>query len=327
MRIAQAGLFRAIKKDLEVLETVLLDAVQTKVPLVTEVGTHLVNSGGKRLRPALLLAAARGSRTYSRDYVMPLAAAVEMIHMASLVHDDVIDRADTRRGTPTANAKWGNQVAILSGDYFFAKAFSMISHQHYGEEVGIRLAQLVSELSVGEIEQDVMMFTAKQNMPDYYEHIEKKTADFLAICCELGAMIAGAEQSVSKGLYKYGHDIGMAFQITDDLLDITGDAKKLGKPAAGNDIRQGIVTLPIIRALETCDERDELTAILTNRQMTDEDVARALKIVRATDGVAFAKQKADEFLSGAKKALPLDMPQDIYHTFVAAADYIGKRDF
>ena len=326
MRIAQAGLFRSIKKDLEILEEDLLESVKSDVPLVTEVGTHLVKSGGKRLRPALLLAAAHASRNFSRDRVMPLAAAVEMIHMASLVHDDVIDHADTRRGTPTANAKWGNQVAILSGDYFFAQAFSKVAHARYGEEVGLRLAKLVSELSVGEIQQDAMMFTAEHSIEEYYQRIEKKTADFLAICCELGAMVSGADEEVCRGLYSYGHCIGMAFQITDDLLDIVGDAKKLGKPA-GNDILQGVVALPVIRALEKSPNRDELAAIITNRHMTDEDVKRALEIVKATDGVDFAKSKADEFLAEAKKALPKELPEDIRETFNAAADYIGKRDF
>ena len=327
MRIAQAGLFCSIKKDLEVLETLLLEAVKSDISLVTEIGTHLVNSGGKRLRPALLLTAAHAGRGFSREHIMPLAAAVEMIHMASLVHDDVIDNSDTRRGTPTANAKWGNQVAILSGDYFFAQAFSLVANEHYGEDVSIRLAKLVSELSVGEIQQDALMFTAEHSIPEYYQRIEKKTANFLAICCELGGMVSGADEAVCKSLYDYGHCIGMAFQITDDLLDITGDSKKLGKPAAGNDIRQGVVTLPVIRALETSPQHDELAAIITNRGMTDADVNRALEIVRATDGVDFAKQKADEFLDTAKKALHADIPQDVRDTFIAAADYIGKRDF
>ena len=326
MRLAKAGLFRVIKSDLAVLEENLREAAASSVPLIHEVGTHLVASGGKRLRPALFLLAARSGPAFDRVRAMPLAVAVELIHMASLVHDDVIDGAGTRRGEPTANARWGNQVAILCGDYLFAQAFSSIAGQHYGEAIGIRLAELVRELASGEILQDAALFQAEHSLPDYYQRIEKKTANFLALCCEMGAIVSGAAGEVAKGLYLYGHAVGMAFQITDDLLDITGDAAKLGKPA-GNDIRQGVVTLPVIRALEVSPEREELASILTNRQMTEPMVARALAIVRATDGPAFAQRQADEQLQRAKEALPAYIPSAVRETFTAAADYIGRRDF
>ena len=243
------AMFDVIKGDLERLEERLIEAVSSpEDDLVTEVGTHLVTSGGKRIRPALCLLAAHGGPAFSLAHTLPLATALELIHTASLVHDDVIDKADTRRGAPTANAKWDNKIAILAGDYIFARAFRLVAENDYGDHVANRLAQLVGNLSVGEIIQDKQMYKAARDEADYYARIQKKTADFLEICCELGALVGGMDAAAAAKLAAYGHAIGMAFQITDDLLDILETSEQIGKPA-GNDIRQGIVTLPVLRAL------------------------------------------------------------------------------
>ncbi len=319
-------IFGVIKQDLAQLEKELLAAVESPVALIQEIGTHLVQSGGKRLRPALFLLAARSGKAFDVSRAMPLAVALELIHMASLVHDDVIDHADTRRGTPTANAKWGNQISVLSGDYIFARAFSLLAEHSYDNRITKRLAELVCDLSSGEIIQNRGIYQASRDIDAYYERIAKKTADFLAICCETGAIIAHMDEKDIQGLAGYGHSIGMAFQITDDLLDITSDEKKIGKPA-GNDIRQGIVTLPVIRALSSAADRAELAAIVENRAMEQEQLARALDIVRASDGIAFAQDKADAFLEQAKQSLPVDLPQNVYDTYIQAADFIGRRDF
>ena len=319
-------MFDVIKGDLEVLEQGLQEAVTSTNDLVTEVGMHIVTSGGKRIRPALCLLSARGGRSFDLPHVLPLAEALELIHTASLVHDDVIDEADTRRGAATANARWNNQVAILSGDYIFARAFTLIAEEGYDSYVSKRLADLVCNLSVGEIIQDHAVYQASRGMADYYERIQKKTADFLEICCELGAMVGGMDREAMKKLAEYGHCIGMAFQITDDLLDIEQTAETIGKPA-GNDIRQGIVTLPVIRALETSPDAEELERIVTDMEMTDEMVERALEIVKATDGVDFAKAKADEYLARAKAALPEGLPDAIREAYEMVADFIGDRDF
>lgn len=319
-------MFDVIKGNLEVLEQGLQEAVTSTNDLVTEVGMHIVTSGGKRIRPALCLLSARGGRAFDLPHVLPLAEALELIHTASLVHDDVIDEADTRRGAATANARWNNQVAILSGDYIFARAFTLIAEEGYDPYVSKRLADLVCNLSVGEIIQDHAVYQASRGMADYYERIQKKTADFLEICCELGAMVGGMDREEMKKLAEYGHCIGMAFQITDDLLDIEQTAETIGKPA-GNDIRQGIVTLPVIRALETSPDAEKLERIVTDMEMADEMVERALEIVKATDGVDFAKAKADEYLARAKAALPEGLPDAIREAYEMVADFIGDRDF
>ena len=256
--------FDFIKEDLAVLEPALLEATKAKVELVTEIGSHLVKSGGKRLRPALFFLAARSGGDYQRERIMPLAVALEMIHMASLVHDDVIDNADTRRGSATANSKWGNQISILSGDYLFAKAFYMVASGEFSKRVNVQLASLICDLSAGEIIQNKETYTACIDEEEYYDRIAKKTANFIAISCQLGADVAKLPEKTVDALYDFGYCIGMAFQLTDDLLDLTSDSKKLGKPA-GNDILQGIVTLPAIHALNVSPDKDfaELLQIVT----------------------------------------------------------------
>ncbi|SDG34574.1 heptaprenyl diphosphate synthase [Selenomonas sp. WCT3] len=319
-------MFDVIQEDIEKLNEGLIGAVSSPVDLVTEIGTHLVTAGGKRIRPALCLLAAHGGPAYSLERLLPLAEALELIHTASLVHDDVIDEADTRRGCITANAKWDNQVAILSGDYIFAKAFGLIADGEYGNYVSKRLADLVCNLSVGEIIQNHTVYHAVKDLDNYYNRIQKKTADFLEICCELGAYVGGFEQEEVRRLAEYGHCIGMAFQITDDLLDILQTSEKIGKPA-GNDIRQGIVTLPVIHALNVSADAAELENIVTDPAMTDEMVARALAIVKATDGVEIAKAKVEEYLDRAREVLPESLALEIREAFVMVADFIGDRDF
>ncbi|MCR5438684.1 MAG: polyprenyl synthetase family protein [Selenomonas sp.] len=319
-------MFDVIQEDIEKLNEGLIGAVSSPVDLVTEIGTHLVTAGGKRIRPALCLLAAHGGPAYSLERLLPLAEALELIHTASLVHDDVIDEADTRRGCITANAKWDNQVAILSGDYIFAKAFGLIADGEYGNYVSKRLADLVCNLSVGEIIQNHTVYHAVKDLDNYYNRIQKKTADFLEICCELGAYVGGFEQEEVRRLAEYGHCIGMAFQITDDLLDILQTSEKIGKPA-GNDIRQGIVTLPVIHALNVSADAAELENIVTDPAMTDEMVARALAIVKATDGVEIAKAKVEEYLDRAREVLPESLAPEIREAFVMVADFIGDRDF
>ncbi len=319
-------MFEVIKSDLDTLEDNLVHDVASSVNLITEVGTHLVRAGGKRIRPALCLLTAHGGPDFSLEYALPLAEALELIHTASLVHDDVIDNADTRRGTATANAKWGNQVAILSGDYIFARAFALVSEKDYDAEIYHAMANLVANLSTGEILQDYNVYKAIRDEQDYYDRIQKKTADFLETCCLIGADAGGMEQDEIDQLAVYGHDIGMAFQITDDLLDILETSEQIGKPV-GNDIRQGIVTLPAIRALQVSPDADELEHIVTDPEMTDDMVVRALDIIRATDGADYAKQKADAFLFDAKRHLPARLPEDIRDAFIQLADFIGNRDF
>ena len=319
-------MFDLIKSDLAELEIALQEAVSAPEKIITEIGTHLVASGGKRLRPAIYFLAARCGGSFSLQEAMPLGVALEMMHMASLVHDDVIDSADTRRGSATANAKWGNQVSILAGDYLFAKAFALVAENNYSKRVDRQLARLICDLSSGELIQNKEIYHASCDVDEYFERIAKKTANFIAIACQLGGDVAKLPESQIQALYDFGYNVGMAFQLTDDLLDLTSDDKTLGKPA-GNDILQGIVTLPAIRALEVSPDRDELRRIVTDRSMTPEMVQRALEIVRASDGIEFTRKKVEEFLNGAIAVLPEEMPEEIKESYRMVVSFVGGRKF
>lgn len=319
-------MFDLIKSDLAELELALQEAVSAPEKIITEIGTHLVASGGKRLRPAIYFLAARCGGSFSLQEAMPLGVALEMMHMASLVHDDVIDSADTRRGSATANAKWGNQVSILAGDYLFAKAFALVAENNYSKRVDRQLARLICDLSSGELIQNKEIYHASCDVDEYFERIAKKTANFIAIACQLGGDVAKLPESQIQALYDFGYNVGMAFQLTDDLLDLTSDDKTLGKPA-GNDILQGIVTLPAIRALEVSPDRDELRRIVTDRSMTPEMVQRALEIVRASDGIEFTRKKVEEFLNGAIAVLPEEMPEEIKESYRMVVSFVGGRKF
>lgn len=319
-------MFDLIKQDLAALEEAMVDNVHSPVDLITEIGTHLVSSGGKRLRPALYFLAAHCTASFDSKKAMPLAVAIEMIHMASLVHDDVIDNAGLRRGTPTANAKWGNQLAILGGDYLFARAFSLVANNQYDGRITTRLAELICDLSAGEIIQNKEIYKASRDEAEYYDRIAKKTANFLGICCEMGGIVAGLTEAETEALYAYGKAIGMAFQITDDLLDLTADSETIGKPA-GNDILQGIVTLPVIRALETSPQAAELESIVVCRTMTAAMLERAIAIVKATDGLDFAAAKVDEYLDAARTVLPESLPEAVREAYDLAADFVRQRKY
>lgn len=319
-------MFFIIKKDLSSLENLLHETVTSPVDLITDIGNHLISSGGKRIRPALYLLATKSNPNLDKDYVMPLAMALEMIHTASLVHDDVLDNAATRRGSATANAKWGNNIAVLTGDYLFAKAFAAIAKNDYGTRISERLATIVCDLSEGEILQNHFGYTIPDSIDIYYERIAKKTANFIATSCEIGAIVAKLSAKEINALREYGYCIGMAFQIVDDILDLTSDSKKIGKPA-GNDILQGVITLPVIHAYKHGENSEELKNIIENRQMSLEELNRAINIVKNSNSIDFARQTVTEFLNRAKNILPDSLPQSVRTSFIEIADFIGSRDY
>ena len=319
-------MFDIVKNDLVQLEKEMISVVHSPVELITDIGVHLVEAGGKRLRPALCFLAARCGSIFEKSNVMPLAVAIEMIHMATLVHDDVIDSADTRRGVATANSKWGNQLSILSGDYLFAKAFSMVAKNNYDPKVMVILSDIICDLSEGEIIQNKETYKASEDKAEYYDRIAKKTANFIAASCQLGGIVSNLKQDEVDALWEYGYSIGMAFQITDDILDITATSKQIGKPA-GNDILQGIVTLPVIHALNVSADAEELRTIVSTREMSEAMLARGLEIVHATDAVEYSYQKVKEYLDRARNVLPKSIPEELRETYFYIADFIAMREF
>ena len=277
--------------------------------------------GGKRLRPILFLICSRAGGSSSYERLLPLAAAIELIHTASLVHDDILDASKVRRGVSTANAKYGAQVAVLLGDYLFAKAFQFVAEGKYGDEVELILSKLVKNLCIGEIKQDRSLFVIP-TLAEYYERIKLKTAIFLSSCCRLGALTAGLDRSSVEGLTNYGMSLGLAFQITDDLLDFFGDEKLTGKKLGG-DLKSGVITLPILRALGS----EELRSLVTREDMSDAEVERAIELVRSSDAFEYCRRRAEAHADAARFILPPMIDPTVEKILEQAAAFIVERSW
>jgi len=317
-------IFGIVQEDIKAVEKELYSIIQSPVDLVNDISVHLVQAGGKRLRPALFLLCARGGNP-NQSELLPMAVALELIHMATLVHDDVIDNAATRRGRPTANARWGNHSSVLTGDYLWAKAFSAIAVGTKQNMLKI-LTDVISNMCEGEIVQLREAFNADQDEADYRLRVAQKTADFIAASCEIGALYGGLDERDVVQVREYGYAIGMAFQITDDILDITASAEQLGKPV-GNDLRQGIVTLPAIYALKTSPCRDELRNIVVNQNMSDEEVSRGLEILHETGAVEYSYAQVNNYLQHARNSLPKTLNGPVRQALIAVTDFVGLRKY
>src|SRR6478609_5104630 len=246
--------------DLSRVEETLRGAVRTADPFLADVATHLIEAGGKRIRPTLALCAtyASSSATRAHEDAITGAVAVELVHLGSLYHDDVIDEAETRRGVPSVNARWSNIVAILAGDYLLAQASSLAAS--LGADVAGLLAATIGELCRGQVLELQHLFDVDRTEESYFSAIEGKTASLLATAARIGAMVSGATAPALDALTRFGHHLGMCFQIVDDVLDVTRTEAELGKPV-GNDLLEGVYTLPVIYAVQTACA-DELAGLL-----------------------------------------------------------------
>ena len=254
-----------------------------------------------------------------------MATALELIHTASLVHDDILDSAKKRRGVETINSKYGAQISVLVGDYLFAKAFQLVAENNYGDEVAAVLSRLVKNLCVGEIMQDRSLFTVP-TMSEYYDRINLKTAVFLSSCCQLGGIIAGLSKKEIDGLAFYGGNLGLAFQIIDDLLDFFGDEKITGK-ILGGDLKSGVVTLPVIRALQVSKDSNILREIITRGEVTNSDIAAAIEIIRNTDALEYCKMRADGHIDSARINLPFLIKTSVGLALEQIADFVVDRSW
>jgi len=317
-------LFNVIKDDLVNVEKELKKVVVTEDRLLTETSAHLLNAGGKRLRPAFALVAGK-TCDYNLDKLIPLAAALELIHMASLVHDDVIDASYTRRGIPTVKANWGDQVSIYTGTYLFAQSLILIDRCD-NPVISRILADISVKMCEGEIQQIVSSHDAGQTIKDYFFRIKRKTALLISASCELGAVACGAPEFHVKALARYGYYLGMAFQIGDDILDFTASQQQLGKPV-GSDLRQGIVTLPAIFALNKSPDRDRLAEIIENKHKKEGEVLEAIEIIKRCGAIEKAFEVSDCYLDKAKAQLKYLPSGGATDSLALIAGFIGRRKF
>ncbi|KAA9006238.1 heptaprenyl diphosphate synthase [Paenibacillus spiritus] len=293
-------LFGYLNKDMDLLEKQLYRSVEGGGELLTETSLHLLKAGGKRLRPVFVLMGGKFGE-YDLDKLSRVAIPLELIHSASLVHDDVIDDADTRRGEPTVKAKWGDKIAMYTGDYIYAKALALTAGLP-NPRIHRILSKAMVEMSIGEMEQIRDFFNCEQTVRHYLRRIRRKTALLIAISCQLGALAAEADEEAVRLLYSYGYNVGMAFQIRDDLLDLSGTEKQIGKPP-GSDMRQGNITLPVIYALEDERLRGELLGEIGRIRESRSGTGRAIDLILTGDGIKRAEELASRYVDKALAAL------------------------
>jgi len=279
------ALERAVRARLDEVEAALEKAVRADSDLLAETSSYLLSAGGKRFRPMLVLLSGHfGDPTDPR--LITGSVSVELVHLATLYHDDVIDEADSRRGIPSVNARWDNTVAILTGDYLFARA-SEISNE-LGPEVRGLLARAIATLCDGQIREVESAGRLDQSMQAYTEVIRRKTGALIAASCRLGGLLSDAPAEHLDVLEGFGEALGMAFQLSDDIMDITASQLELGKEP-GVDMKEGVYTLPVLHALSVGDGREELARLLSTGPPVGGRLDRALEIVRSGESLAHAR--------------------------------------
>ena len=295
-----------VAERLEGVQDDLKRIIISDFDLIEEINEYLLLMRGKLFRPTLLLLSNRVGGKPSDDAIT-LAAVVELVHLATLVHDDAVDHSVLRRGLPTVNALWTHQIAIIMGDYLYSRSVTELTRLGRLDAVAV-LAKAANEMSIGEMRQltsyDALEFTES----DYYRLIASKTASLMSAACEMGSLAGGDEHR--KTLAQFGHDLGMAFQIADDLLDYTGTAAVTGKPS-GHDLRERKVTLPLVGALRKVSDAEsrEIRDFFTLVEAADEDIDRVIEIVTDRGGLEYANERADMYAGRARAALG-NLPDD-----------------
>jgi octaprenyl-diphosphate synthase len=314
-----------VRDDLERVEhEISLESVAS-VDAVTSIGQYLQAGGGKRLRPILLLLSTRLFATAS-DSAIRLAAVVEMIHTATLVHDDVIDYAKTRRGRPSINAVWGNHTSVLAGDWLYMQAFQIALRERNFHVLDV-LIGLTQDMVEGELLQLDRLRKIDVSEADYMELVDRKTASLFSVCARLGALMGGADDATENRMGDFGWNLGMAFQLVDDVLDFTSREKVLGKPV-GNDLREGKVTLPLIYALATAapDERRLVETVLADANYDQVPFVSILKVVRTHRGIERAMERAQSFTERSREILASFPDSPYQRALLAVTDLVTMRD-
>ena len=318
-------IFDLIHDDLTRVEKEISLETVASVEVVTQIGQYLQESGGKRLRPSLLLLASKLIGDGGESAIR-LGAVVEIIHAATLVHDDVIDDARTRRGRPSANVRWGNHTSVLAGDWLYMEAFQVALRERNFRvlDLLIGLTQMMVE---GELLQLERIGAIEVTEADCMELVDRKTACLFSVCAKLGALVAGADLQTEERLGDYAWNLGMAFQLVDDLLDFTSRETVLGKPV-GNDLREGKVTLPLVYALEQAsgEERRRVETILRERSYDGVPFSQILSMVERYQGIARVKDRAQAFTEKARGIIS-EIPESPYQrALYSVTELVTERD-
>jgi geranylgeranyl pyrophosphate synthase len=321
--VTVASLYGPAQRDLPLVESTLDTLKQTNFRVLADMLDLVLTAGGKRLRPALALLSGHYC-DYNLDQLVPLAASVELLHTATLVHDDVIDVAATRRGRPTANSTYDNAASIMLGDFMFAHAAELVART--GNVRVIRLfARTLMLMATGELDQDVSAFDSSRDVRDYLRRIGGKTASLFATSCEGGAIISGAPETHIDALRDYGQNLGMAFQIVDDVLDFTGDEGKMGKPV-GSDLMQGTLTLPSLLLMEISPRDNPIRRLFLSRRGAKKKLEIAVRAVLESGAIGRSLEVAGSYANRARTALETLPVSDTTSTLSELVDYVLDRD-
>jgi octaprenyl-diphosphate synthase len=314
----------AARSDLEAIEAALAENLNPHLALVREVAGHILFSGGKRLRPLLMVLAARLCG-YTGTYDRTFATAIEFLHAATLLHDDLVDGASLRRGKPAAHLKWGGPIAVLVGDFLLARALSISAGTGNVRIVRI-LAELTEQMSQGEVHQLMRVGDTGLSEAEYHEVIRRKTAALFEAACRVSAVLADAPRERERALADYGGNLGMAFQIADDLFDYTRESGELGKPV-GADLREGKITLPLIHALAAAgaDDRQWIARLARERSFSEAEFRRLVERLHRGGSFAYAEAAAAGFVAKAKAALAAFPESAAKATLLDIADYTLAR--
>jgi octaprenyl-diphosphate synthase len=316
--------FDLLRDDLIALEDEFGRDTVSNVKAITEIGEYLRAGGGKRIRPALLLLSAK-LLDYQGRGAVKLGAVVEIIHTATLVHDDIIDEAKTRRGRPAANTQWGNSKCVLAGDWLYMQAFK-IAVQERNFRILDTLIELTQQMVEGELLQ-VEKLGKLISLDEHFDLIFRKTACLFSVCMRLGAILAGASPQQEAALGKYGHDLGMAFQLVDDVLDLTASEDVLGKPVA-SDLREGKVTMAVIHALEHCtaEERAQVETILRERSFNGVTHRNILDILQRYGSLTAATARASQYAESACRSICTFPDSEIKRALLWAPEFVVARE-
>jgi octaprenyl-diphosphate synthase len=318
-------IFDLIQDELVEVEKHITAESVASVDAVTAIGRYLQSSGGKRLRPALLLISAKLAGGAGASAIH-LGAVVEMIHAATLVHDDVIDAAQTRRGRPSTNIKWGNHTCVLAGDWLYMQAFQIALRERSFQVLDL-LISLTQMMVEGELLQLERIGQIQITEADCMELVDRKTACLFSVCARLGAICGTSDPQVQERLGEYAWNLGMAFQLVDDILDFTAREKTLGKPVGG-DLREGKVTLPLVYALEcaTPSERRLVEIILADRSYDEVPFSRILSLLDKYRGIERVKERAQAFTDTAR-AIISEFPDSRYQrALMSVTELVTERD-
>ena len=320
-----AQIFGPIREDLDAVEQEFIRHIQSRVALIPEMGRYIQNSGGKRVRPAVLLMAARLAG-YSGDRAVLYASVVEFIHTATLVHDDIIDGADVRRGRLAVHSRWGNDITVLLGDYLYIKSMAMALTQD-----SLEIVRLLCDVTLRMIEGELYQLTKTGDVDiteeEHFEIIRRKTAYLFGGCAQIGGVLGGVPVDQEHALREFGFNLGIAFQVVDDLLDYTADETALGKPVGG-DLREGKVTLPIIYLLQRGGEDSDrlIRTVVSDRAVSTEQWREIRSLLHEYRTADLAYAKATEYAQRAKAALDIFPHSRERDALVALVDYVLSRD-